>query len=291
MSFTITNGLCALADVKSALAITDTQDDDRISLAIDAASRLIETRCNRRFWQDPLPRIDAGCVLNGTATVADTHIKAADVGRQVLDVSGHGYISNLAIVSTVIEGVSFTLANFEGTPLPALGSGTQSLTIGLTPRRFVSNDPWLVEVDDISSQAGLVILSDYAGDGTFTTTWAVADWQAEPVNGIVAGQAGWPTTKIRSIRSLYFPVWGGISYPKPYTQALVQIIAQWGWPAIPSQVNKAAIVQAVSLFKSDEVPFGATAFGETGIVRMKTALHPTAELLIEPYCETPVLVA
>jgi hypothetical protein len=289
MSFTITNGLCALSDVKAALRVTDTQDDDRISLAIDAASRLIETRCNRRFWQDPLPRVDAGCVLNGTATVADTLITAADVGRQVLDFPG-GYISNLAIVSTVNPGVSFTLANFEGTPLPALGCATQSLTIGLTPRRFVSEDPWLCQIDDVASQAGLGIWSDYAGDGTFTTTWAVADWQAEPVNGIVAGQAGWPMTKIRSIRSLYFPVWGGISYPKPYTQALVQIVAQWGWPAVPTQVTEAAIKQAELIFKADDAPFGATPFGETGVYRLKTALHPTAEQLIEPYCETPVLI-
>jgi hypothetical protein len=290
MSFTITNGLCSLADVKSALAITDTHDDDRISLALDAASRLIETRTNRRFFQDPPPRADAGCVLNGTTTVLDASITAADAGRDVLDLTGHGYIQPLTIVAYPIPGVGFTLTNFEGAPMPATGSATQSLTIGLTPRRFVSNDPWLVEVDDIGSQSGLIILSDYAGDGTFGTSWAVQDWQGEPVNGIMQGQAGWPTTKIRAIRSLYFPVWGGISYPKPYTQALVQVHAQWGWPAIPTQVNKAAVVQAVSLFKADETPFGATPFAETGIVRMKTALHPTAELLIEPYCEDPVLI-
>jgi hypothetical protein len=293
MAFEITNGLCALSDVKAALQLpqTDFDDDDRISLAIDAASRLIETRTNRRFFLDPLPRSDADCVLDGTATVLDSLITAADIGRGVFDLTGHGYIQPLSTVSTVNPGVSFTMANFEGLPLPALGSATQSLTIGLTPRRFVSNDPWLVETDDIGSQAGLVVLSDYAGDGTFGTSWEVQDWQAEPVNGIVQGQAGWPTTKIRAIRSLYFPVWGGIAYPKPYTQALVQIYAQWGWPAIPSQVNKAAIVQSIALFKADDTPFGATPFAETGIVRMKTALHPTAELLLEPYREDPVLVA
>lgn len=291
MPYTITNGLCTLADVKAALRATDTVDDDRISLAIDAASRLIETRCNRRFWQDPLPRTDTGCVLNGTATVADASITLADTGRQVADPSGHGYIQTGSVVTDVTDGVGFVLANFEGTVLPATGSATQSLTIGLTPRRFVSNDPWLVEIDDVSSPTGLVILSDYAGDGSFSTTWEEADFQAEPVNGIMEGQAGWPTTKIRAIRSLYFPVWGGISYPKPYTQALVQIYARWGWPAIPSQVNKAAVVQAVALFKADDTPFGATPFAETGIVRMKTALHPTAELLIEPYSEDPVLIA
>jgi hypothetical protein len=215
MAYSITHGLCTLADVKAALNITDTHDDDRISLAIDAASRLIEARCNRRFWQD-------------------------------------------ATVST---------------------------------RKFVSNDPWLVETDDISTTVGLIVETDYAGDGTFGTTWDTSDYQTEPINGIMQGLEGWPVTKIRAIRSLYFPVWGGISYPKPYTQALVRITAKWGWPSIPTQVVKAAVVQSISLFRADDTPFGATPFAETGIVRMKNALHPTAELLLTPYREDPVLVA
>ena len=290
MAFVISNGLCTLADVRSALHISDTADDDRLSLAIDSASRLIETRCNRRFWQDPLPRIDTGCVLDSTATVDDASVVATDVGRQVLDPT-NGFVASDAVISTVSPGVSFTLANFEGSPRPVTGSGTQSLTIGLTPRRYVSQDPWLVEIDDVASQTGLVIQSDYAGDGTFTTAWGVADWRGEPVNGIMQGQSGWPMTKVRAIRSLYFPVWGGISYPKPYTQALVQLTARWGWAAVPSQVNKAAILQSIALLKADDVPFGATPFAELGIVRLKSALHPMVELLLTPYREDPVLVA
>ena len=214
-AYTITHGLCTLADVKSALNITDTTNDDRISLAIDAASRLIEARCNRRFWQD-------------------------------------------STVST---------------------------------RKFVSNDPWLCETDDISTTVGLIVKTDPAGDGTFGLTWSASDYQTEPINNIMQGLEGWPITKIRAIQSLFFPVWGGVSYPKPYVQALVQITARWGWAAIPSQVVKAAIVQSISLFRADDTPFGATPFAETGIVRMKNALHPTAELLLTPYREDPVLVA
>jgi len=215
MSFTITNGLCSLADVKAALQINNTHADDAISLAIDSASRLIETECNRRFWQDD-------------------------------DVSA---------------------------------------------RKYVSNDPWLVEVDDISTEEGLIVESDYAGDGSFGTTWQAADYQLEPINGIMQGQSGWPTTKIRAIRSLYFPVWGGISYPKPYTQALVRVTARWGWADIPTPIERAAIIQAISIFKASDVPFGATPFAETGIIRLKQALHPTAAMLIEPYRDDPILVA
>jgi len=214
MAYAITDGLCSLADVKAALRITDTLDDDRISLAIEAASRTIEARCNRRFKQE----------------------------------------------STVSK------------------------------RRFVCTEPFLVEVDDISTTTGLVITSDAAGDGSFATTWTAADYQLEPFNGISGGLDGWPFTKVRAIRSLWFPVWGGIAYPRPFTQALVEITARWGWADVPASVTKAAIVQAISLFKADDTPFGATPFAEVGIVRMRTALHPTAELLLVPYCQDAVLI-
>jgi hypothetical protein len=215
MSFTITNGYCTLDDVKAALRISDTVDDDRISLAVDAASRQIETECSRYFYQDA----------------------------------------------------------------------------GVTDRRFVSNDPWLVEVDDISTSTGLVVTSDYAGDGSFSTTWNALDYQLEPINNRMEGESPWPTTAIRAIRSLYFPVWGGISYPRPYTQALVKVSARWGWPSVPTPIQKACIVQAIAIFKADDVPFGATPFGETGIVRLRQAMHPTAATLIEPYRLQDVLVA
>jgi hypothetical protein len=211
----VATNYCTLADVKAALRISDSNDDTRLTGAIDSACRLIETECNRYFYQDPT----------------------------------------------------------------------------VSARRYVSNDPWLVEVDDISTSAGLIVQSDYAGDGTFGTTWDPLDFQLEPVNGMMMGQPGWPTTKIRAIRSLYFPVWGGISYPKPYTQALVEVTARWGWAAVPTPIHDAAVIQAIAHFKAADVPFGATPFAEVGVVRLRQALHPTAAMLIAPYRDNPVLVA
>jgi hypothetical protein len=288
MPYSITNGLCTLADVKAALRLTDTTDDDRISLAIDSTTRLIEKACNRRFWQDPAPRTGESCTLTlGSSSVADTSIVATDAGRSV---TGTG-VPPGAVVTNPVAGVGFQLTDYFQNPLLAIANGAQSLTIGLSPRHFVSNDPWLVEVDDISTTAGLIVQSDYAGDGTFGTFWQESDFQAEPVNGILNGQAGWPITAIRAIRSLYFPVWGGISYPRPYTQALVSVTARWGWAAVPSDVNEAAIIQSIATFKGADVPFGATPFGETGVVRLRQSLHPTACLLLDPYFENDALIA
>lgn len=52
MPVTITNGYCTLAQLKAEKGISDTTDDDTLSVAINAASRQIDNYCGRRFWQD-----------------------------------------------------------------------------------------------------------------------------------------------------------------------------------------------------------------------------------------------
>lgn len=216
MPYVPVNPLCSVADVKSALRLSnnDVTDDGRIGLAVDAASRLIERKTRRRFYQDATP----------------------------------------------------------------------------SARLFVPESPWLCPVDDFEDTTGLTIAVDYAGDGTFATTWQPTDYQLEPINQLMGGHP-WPYTKIRAVKSLTFPIYGGIAYPMPYTQALVQVTARWGWSAVPSEVQKAAIVQSIALLKADDAPFGATPFAETGVVRLKTDLHPTAAMLIEAYIGSEVLVA
>lgn len=292
MTYTPTGPLyCTLEEVTAALNLNAAGlNTDPVALAIDAACRQIEDHCSRPFTQDPLPRQDTGCTLGNTSFVADTSILATDVLRQVTD--QNGLVPAGALVTYPVPGSGFTLATFDGVQLvPTETESDVTLTIGLAVRRFVSADPWLCQVDDISTTNGLIVKSDYAGDGTFGTIWEDADYQSEPINGIWQGISGWPITALRAIRDLYFPVWGGIAYPKPYTQALVEVAAQWGWAQVPANVHQAAIIQSIATYKAADVPFGATPFGEMGVLRMKQALHPTAELLLEPFAEDEVLVA
>jgi hypothetical protein len=46
----ITNGYATLAQVKSALRITDTVDDSLLEMAIESASRAMDSYCNRVFY-------------------------------------------------------------------------------------------------------------------------------------------------------------------------------------------------------------------------------------------------
>lgn len=151
-----------------------------------------------------------------------------------------------------------------------------------SPRVYVADNPYLVQVDDISTTSGLVLETDPGATGTFSQTWQTADYQLEPLNGLING-AYRPWTTIRAIRSLYFP--------RDYGQALVRVTARWGWSAVPDTVKQATIIQTIHVFKSVDAPFGATPFAETGILRLRTALHPTAVALLEDYRLSSVMVA
>lgn len=157
---------------------------------------------------------------------------------------------------------------------------TQSATA--SARVYEALNWFLVHTDDISTTTGLIVETDDGENGTFSTVWASADYQLEPLNGLVYGRPR-PWNTIRAINSLTFPVEGG--------QALVRVTARWGWASIPKAVKQAAIIQTISVFKSVDAPFGATPFAETGILRLRQALHPTAAALLQDYRLEPVQVA
>jgi hypothetical protein len=149
-------------------------------------------------------------------------------------------------------------------------------------RVYVASTYTLTLTDDISTTSGLIVKTDNGATGTFSQTWTSSDYQLEPLNGVIDGQS-WPYTQIRAIRSLTFPF--------DYGQALVQVTARWGWAAVPDPVKQAGIIQAVSIFKAAEAPFGALGLAETGILRIRSGLHPTALALVQPYRRDAVLVA
>lgn len=210
----LVNRLVTEDDLKTILGISDAVDDNRLTLAADAATTMIQAYCDREFF----------------------------------------------VTST--------------TP---------------SPRVYVANDWWFTEVDDISTTNGLVVKTDEDADGVFETTWDTSDYQLEPLNGSLSGQA-WPYTRIKAIDDREFPFDG--------PQALVQVTAVWGWKTddpesdyLPHPVEQAAQIQATSIFKSVDAPLGIAGFGDIGIMRLRQALHPVAIALLAPYRKDSVLVA
>jgi len=146
-------------------------------------------------------------------------------------------------------------------------------------RVFVPEDWALVFTEDFYTTTGLVVQSDPGLDGSWSQTWTTDDYQLEPLNQEQYGEA-WPYHTIRTIGSLWFP--------QDYGRVTVKVTAKWGWASVPSAVKQAAILQAITIFKSSDAPFGATPFADTGILRLRSALHPTAAALVQNYRKDPV---
>jgi len=77
-----------------------------------------------------------------------------------------------------------------------------------TARVFVAESILAVEVDDFDVNQTIVVKTDPVGLRTWDQTWTSDDYQMEPLNLLKYGMP-WPCNRLRAIRSLYFPVWGG----------------------------------------------------------------------------------
>lgn len=204
---TITNGYATLVQIRSELtsyAASDTSDDSKLEMSIEAASRMIDGWCGQRFWQDP------------TATART-----------------------------------------------------------FTPQE--SNYLDLSDGDGISTTTGLVVKLDLADTGTYGTTLALStDYLLRPSNAAVLSPAQ-PYTAIALTGTNYLFI------RSAYGRPLVEITAKWGWPAVPTDVTKACLIQALDLFKSKDAAFGVAGVGEMGVLRVNSGLNRIAKALISPY--------
>ena len=144
----------------------------------------------------------------------------------------------------------------------------------VSARVFAAEDPVTLKVDDFSTSTGLIVKTDTVGNGTFDRTWTSADYQLEPLNGVVEGIEGWPYWRIRAIDDEAFPV-------DPTGRARVQVTAKWGWAAVPDAVFQACLIQSLANFKRKDAPFGVIGFDEmTGADEMITQEYNASRLTV-----------
>lgn len=130
-----------------------------------------------------------------------------------------------------------------------------------------------VLTDDLVSITTLT--TDDNGDNTYPTTWtAGTDYVLAPGN---AALDGWPYTQIDV----------SVTYPRNFPKNVyrgVKVVGVFGWPAVPSAVKQAAIIQAGAVWSSRTSPFGVIGSQDLGgILRQTRALHPEAQVLLEAY--------
>ena len=142
---------------------------------------------------------------------------------------------------------------------------------GTATRDFIPNDVYTVDTDDLTSIVSVKL--DDSGELTFPITLAVTDYQTEPVNQKVSGNA-FPITRLRMIGDYLLPIWG--------KQATVRIQGVYGFTPQPIQVTQATVIQASRIFKRLDSPLGVAGFGDMGAIRVGK-VDPDVAMLIRPF--------
>lgn len=189
----ITNGYCTLNQIKAALRITDTVDDDMLEMAVESASRMIDSECDRNFY--------------GTATTRD----------------------------------------------------------------FTPSDPYTVDTDDLTAITSVKL--DDQGDRTFLITLQTSDYQTEPLNQRVSGNA-YPIYRLRMIGDYLLPIWG--------KQATVRIAGTYGFTPVPLPITQATVIQSGRIFKRLDSLLGFAGFSDMGVARVGR-VDPDVAALIRPF--------
>jgi len=122
-------------------------------------------------------------------------------------------------------------------------------------RVFTPRDSFVCEIDDLRSLTSLKTSSD--ADGSFDVTWEAKDLQLEPLNGQASG-VDTPFTRIRAVDEYLFTL--------DRLEATVQVTGDWGWPAIPTQIQQACLILSARLFERRNSPLGIAGFSDVGAV-------------------------
>ncbi|MFT2016296.1 hypothetical protein ACMA1D_10700 [Streptomyces sp. 796.1] len=152
------------------------------------------------------------------------------------------------------------------------GAATARLYRPTSPRRLI--------VDDFHTEVGFSLRVDSSDSGTFDTTWSGAEYQAEPLNGVRNGYAGWPYWRLSAVGWRTFP--GG-------WRPSVEVTADWGWSSVPAPVKQACLILAAKNFQLKDSPLGVAGFGEFGVVRVQD--DRTAMGKLSPFCRDRIQVA
>lgn len=131
---------------------------------------------------------------------------------------------------------------------------------------------YVVRIDDLMTDDGLVIELDTAGDGTYSTSVDVTKVSLAPLNAEPKGRP-----------------WDRIVFPYttfgPWAYGAVRVTAQWGWTSVPDTIEQACLMQAARLFKRRNAVFGVIdSPADTGLgMRLSSGLDRDVQLLVNAY--------
>ena len=138
---------------------------------------------------------------------------------------------------------------------------------------------YLVAFPDDVSNTSITIKIDTNADGTYATTLTQGvDYILEPTD---AALRGYPYTHARMVGGQTFPLEVTPSFPT------VQVTAQWGWNAVPSDVNQACVLLAMRQFARLNAALGVVGFADMAIT--VRAVDPDVRDLLNQYVKFGVI--
>jgi hypothetical protein len=132
-------------------------------------------------------------------------------------------------------------------------------------RSYVVTDPYIVQIGDVSTTSGLIVIDN-------GTTLGASGYQLEPLD---APEHGRPWTQIRRMGNTW-------AIPTDFNRASVSVQAHWGWPAVPDPVVRATLAAAAWLFAGSSAPLGIAGANEFGPMRL-AQLPPLVGALLATY--------
>lgn len=204
-------------------------------------------------------------------------LKAYLMGQNIDGVDDDELKDALASVSREIEHVCGRQFNDAESP-SARTFGRDRLLSHVDPAFGQARSAW---VDDFHTTTGLIVETDDAGDGTFSTVWMSTDYELHPLNGVRDGRPSWPFYEL-------VPV-GDRAFPAAARRASLRVTAQWGWEQVPAPVRQATLILAAETHKLRNAPFGVAGFGDMGVVRVRD--NPMAHRKLKPYIIDDPMVA
>lgn len=130
---------------------------------------------------------------------------------------------------------------------------------------------WTIDIDDLMTEAGLLVAADIDDDGTYSSP--VDNFDPKPANAATTGRP-WTSVVVHP---------DSTNVPNGRRDA-VRVTASFGWTAVPSAIKEAALLQTARLFVRRGAPFGVAGSPELGSeVRLLAKLDPDVAVAVGPY--------
>lgn len=130
---------------------------------------------------------------------------------------------------------------------------------------------WVVPIDDLMTEVGLLVAYDADDDQTYAST--ITNYQLRPLNAAADGSP-WTEIVVRP----------GSAVQPGTVEGGVRVTARFGWSAVPDTIKQACLLQASRLLSRRDAPFGVAGSPDAGSeVRLLARLDPDVAVSVTPY--------